>query len=103
MNLAVLGLSNSVDDTAWATARWGALYTTDQTTDTVDEVYGAFTIGTAYSAVTPCDANDAPAVCPAPGFPPYYLATDNLKTGALTPVKTLGPRVHPQGMIFISF
>jgi hypothetical protein len=60
-------------------------------------------VGTAYSAVTPCDANDAPAVCPAPGFPPNYLATDNLKTGALTPVKTLGPRVHPQGMIFIRF
>ena len=37
----VLSLSNSVDDTAWATARRGALYTTDQTTDTVDEVYGA--------------------------------------------------------------
>jgi hypothetical protein len=100
-SLEVLSLSNSVDDTAWATARRGALYTTDQTTDTVDEVYGAFTIGTAYSAVTPCDANDAPAVCPAPGFPPNYLATDNLKTGALTAVKTHGPRVHPQGMIFI--
>ncbi len=102
-SLEVLRLSDSVDDTAWATARRGALYTTDQTTDTVDEVYGAFTIGTAYSAVTPCDANDAPAVCPAPGFPPNYLATDNLKTGALTPVKTHGPRVHPQGMIFIRF
>jgi hypothetical protein len=103
VNLEVLHLSDSVDDTAWATARRGALYTTDQTTDTVDEVYGAFTIGTAYSAVTPCDANDAPAVCPAPGFPPNYLATNNLKTGALTPVKTLGPRVYPQGMIFIRF
>jgi hypothetical protein len=103
VNLDVLTLSDSVDDTAWATARRGALYTTDQTTDTVDAVYGAFTVGAAYSAVTPCDANDAPAVCPAPGFPPNYLATDNLKTGALTPVKTLGPRVHPQGMIFIRF
>jgi hypothetical protein len=102
-SLDVLSLSNSVDDTAWATDRRGALYTTDQTTDTVDEVYGAFTIGTAYSAVTPCDANNAPAVCPAPGFPPNYLATDNLKTGALTPVKTRGPQVHPQGMIFIRF
>jgi hypothetical protein len=102
-SLDVLSLSDSVDDTAWATARRGALYTTDQTTDTVDEVYGAFTIGTAYSAVTPCDANNAPAACPAPGFPPNYLATDNLKTGALTPVKTRGPQVHPQGMIFIRF
>jgi hypothetical protein len=100
-SLQVLQLSNSVDDTAWATARRGALYTTDQTTDTVDEVYGAFTVGTAYSAVTPCDASDAPAVCPASGFPPNYLATDNLRTGALTAVKTVGPRVHPQGMIFV--
>jgi hypothetical protein len=100
-SLDVLSLSDSVDDTAWATAGRGALYTTDQATDTVDEVSGSFTNGTAYSAVTPCDANDAPAVCPAPGFPPNYLATDNLKTGALTPVKTCGPRVHPQGMIFV--
>ena len=100
-SLDVLSLSDSVDDTAWATASRGALYTTDQTTDSVDEVSGSFTVGSAYSAVTPCDANDAPAVCPGPGFPPNYLATDNLKTGALTPVKTCGPRVHPQGMIFV--
>ena len=53
--------------------------------------------------MTPCDANDAPAACPAPGFPPNYLATDNLKTGTLTAVKTCGPRVHPQGMIFVKF
>ena len=45
---------------------------------------GSFTVGAAYSAVTPCDANTAPAVCPAPGYPPNDLATDNLKTGALT-------------------
>ena len=96
-------LSDSVDDTAWATARFGALYTTDQTSDTIDVVYGDFTVGTAYSAVTPCDANDAPAVCPAPGFPANYLATDNLATGALTPVPLTGPAVHPQGMIFIRF
>jgi hypothetical protein len=101
VNLEVLRISDSVDDTAWATAGTGALFTTDQTTDTVDEVYGDFTVGTAYVAVTPCDANNAPAVCPAPGFPPYYLATDNLRTGALTQVATAGPRVHPQGMIFI--
>ena len=101
VNLQVLRLSDSVDDTAWATARTGALFTTDQVTDTVDEVSGHFTVGTAYTAVTPCDANGAPAVCPGPGFPPNYLATDNLWTGALTPVALSGPRVHPQGMIFI--
>ena len=101
VNLEVLRISDSVDDTAWATARTGALFTTDQTTDTVDEVYGHFTVGTAYVAVTPCDANNAPATCPGPGFPPNYLGTDNLRTGALTAVPTAGPRVHPQGMIFV--
>ena len=101
VNLQVLRLSNSVDDTAWATARSGALFTTDQTTDTVDAVYGGFTVGTAYAAVTPCDAGNAPAVCPGPGFPANYLATDNLRTGALTPVPLAGLRVHPQGMIFV--
>jgi hypothetical protein len=99
--LKVLHLSNSVDDTAWATARSGALYTSDATADTIDKVYGDFTVGTAYAAVTPCDAGNAPATCPAPGFGVNYLATDNLTTGALTRVPLTGSAVKPQGMIFI--
>ena len=101
VGLKVLHLSSSVDDTAWATDRSGALYMIDPGTDTVDKVSGDFTAGTAYAAVTPCDANGAPAACPGPGFPANYLATENLTTGALTRVPLTGPAVRPQGMVFI--
>jgi hypothetical protein len=100
-SLSVLSLPRSVDDSAWVTWPHGAIYTTDATADTVDTVSGHFKLGAMYSAVTPCDQNDAPATCPAPGFPPNYLASDNMKTGALTPVTTAGPTLNPKGMIFI--
>ncbi len=58
-SLTVLNLPRSVDDSGWVTGRFGALYTTDATADTVDIVSGAFTTGTMYSAVTPCDASNA--------------------------------------------
>jgi hypothetical protein len=54
-----------------------------------------------YSAVTPCDQNDAPATCPGPGFPPNYLAADNMTTGTLTKVPLAGPTLNPKGMIFV--
>lgn len=63
---------------------------------------GNFTEGIMYSSVTPCGANSAPATCPAPGFPANYLATTNMKTGALTPVKLTGPALVTEGMIFIA-
>jgi hypothetical protein len=100
-SLSVLKLTASVDDTAWATVRHGVLYATDNSGDTVDAVTGPFVPGTTYDAVTPCDENGAPATCPAPGYPPHYLATTNLTTGALTPVKLVGAALQPQGMIFI--
>ncbi len=103
VGLTVLRITRSVDDSAWATSAFGALYTTDADADTVDTVSGGFAVGTMYSAVTPCDQNDAPATCPGPGFPPNYLATDNLRTGALTKVALTGPALHPKGMIFIRF
>jgi len=56
-----------------------------------------------YSAVTPCDQNDAPATCPGPGFPPNYLASDNMTTGELTQVPLAGPVLNPKGMIFVPF
>jgi hypothetical protein len=101
-SLAVLHITRSVDDSAWATTAFGALYVTDATADTVDTVSGGFAVGTMYSSVTPCDQNDAPATCPGPGFPPNYLATDNLKTGALTPAALTGPVLHPKGMVFVA-
>jgi hypothetical protein len=101
-SLTALHLPASVDDSAWATARHGALYVTDGTDDTVDTVSGAFTAGTMYSSVTPCDSNRAPATCPAPGFPANYLASTNMRTGALTPVRLAGPVLRTEGMIFVS-
>jgi hypothetical protein len=99
--LTALHLPASVDDSAWATSRHGALYVTDGTDDTVDAVSGKFTVGTMYSSVTPCDSNSAPATCPGPGFPANYLASTDMRTGALTAVPLTGPVLRTEGMIFI--
>ncbi len=101
--LLVLALSNAVDDTAWATTWFGRLYTTDATADAVDLVTGWFRPGTAFAAVTPCDANGAPSTCPAPpAFPPNYLAELNPWTGKLTRVALRGPALTPKGLIFVA-
>ena len=102
-SLSVLAITRSVDDTSWATSHFGALYITDATADTVDQVTGLFPIGTAYSSVTPCDENSAPATCPGPGYPANYLATVNLTTGALTTVALSGAALQPKGQIFVRF
>jgi hypothetical protein len=99
--LQVLRLSQSVDDTAWAAGWSGALYATDNGADTVDMVTGRFIPGTVFEAVTPCDANGAPATCPGPGFPPNYLGIQNPQTGHISRVQVSGPAMHPQGMIFV--
>jgi hypothetical protein len=92
--LFVLNLSQSVDDTAWATASRGTLYATDGK-KSVYAVRGHFRVGTAFSAVTPGNANNAP---PNPG--PNYLATLNLNTGALTPVP--GIAFTAKGLVFVA-
>ncbi|MGH3212060.1 MAG: hypothetical protein ACRDNO_30300 [Trebonia sp.] len=102
-SLTALHLPASVDDSAWATSRHGALYVTDGTDDTVDVVSGKFPVGTMYSSVTPCDSNSAPATCPGPGFPANYLASTSMRTGALTPVPLTGPALRTEGMIFVSW
>ena len=102
-HLTALHLPASVDDSAWATSRHGALYVTDGTDDTVDVVSGKFTVGTMYSSVTPCGSNSAPATCPAPGFPANYLASTSMKTGALTPVPLTGPVLRTGGMICVAW
>jgi hypothetical protein len=99
-NLQVLKISNSVDDIAWATSASGTLYTTDSGADTLDAITGTFTPGTVYTAVTPCNANSAPSVCPATGYPANSLGTINLTTGAIGKVAVTGP-VAPKGMIFV--
>jgi hypothetical protein len=100
--LSVLKLSQSVDDTAWATGRDGRLYATDSASDTVDVVTGRFHDGTVFEAVTPCDAGNAPSTCPAPGFPPNYLGTLNPWTGQITAVSLHGPNLQPKGMLFLN-
>ena len=100
-NLQVLKLSNAVDDVAWATSASGSLYTTDSGSDAVDAITGQFKPGTAYTSVTPCNLNSAPAVCPAPPkYPANTLGTINLKTGAISNVAVTGV-VAPKGLIFV--
>jgi hypothetical protein len=99
-HLWVLALSQSVDDTAWATTFSGKLFATDHDADTVNVILGLFIPGTAFVAVTPCDANNAPATCPAPGFPANYLGTLNMFTGHVTRVPVRGASLEPQGMIY---
>jgi hypothetical protein len=98
-NLQVVKIPKPVDDSAWATSANGTLFTTDSTANTVDAITGTFTPGTMYTVVTPCNAANAPANCPAPGFAPDSLGKVNLKTGAITPVAVSG--VQPKGLIFV--
>jgi hypothetical protein len=99
--LSVLALSQSVDDTAFVTKDKGELVTTDSTADTVDVVTGPFQVGQAFTAVTPCNANNAPSTCPAPGFPANYLGTINLTTGIVSPVSVGRVTLNPKGMLYL--
>jgi hypothetical protein len=102
-NLQVLKLSKPVDDSAVATSASGTLYTTDSGADTVDAITGPFKVGTAYTAVAPCNANSAPAVCPVTGSTTYgnnYMGTIDLTSGAVSALTVTGP-VQPKGMIFV--
>jgi hypothetical protein len=99
-NLQVLKISNSVDDIAWATSASGTLYTSDSSADTVNAITGPFVPGTAYTAVTPCNANNAPTNCPAPGFPANSLGMIDLTTGAVSNV-TIAGAIAPKGMVFV--
>lgn len=100
-SLSVLDLTASVDDTAWPSAPWGALYATDNGNGTVNKITGPFQVGSVLAAVTPCDENTAPATCPAPGYPPNYLGQVNPWTGAISAVAVSGPTLAPQGMLFL--
>jgi len=102
-NLQVLKISKPVDDTAVATSASGSLYTTDSGANTVDVMTGPFIPGTAYTAIAPCNANAAPAVCPAasaPQFPANSFGMINLSTGAVSNV-TFSGTLEPKGMVFV--
>jgi len=100
-SLSVLNLTASVDDTAWPSTPSGAIYTTDNSNDTINRITGPFVPGSVFAAVTPCDENIAPATCPGPGFPPNYLGEINPWTGDITAVDVSGPAFEPQGMLFL--
>ena len=101
-HLSVLSLSQSVDDTAWATSWWGVLYATDSTNDTVDAVTGWFGPGRILVAATPCGANSAPAICPAPGYPANYLGSLDPWTGHVQRLDVDGQPFTPQGgLLFV--
>jgi hypothetical protein len=89
----VLNLSQSVDDTAWATASRGTLFSTDGKSK-VFAVTGRFDVGMAFSAAPPGNANNAP-----PNPAPNFLATLDLNTGAVTPVP--GITFTAKGLVFV--
>jgi hypothetical protein len=92
-SLSVLNLSQSVDDTAWATASRGTLFATDGKSK-VFAVGSRFDVGTVFSAATPGNANNAP-----PNPAPNFLATLNLNTGAVSAVP--GITFTAKGLVFV--
>jgi hypothetical protein len=101
--LAILSLSQAVDDTAWPTGFFGRLYSTDSANDTVDVVTGPFRNDQPIVVATPCGSNSAPATCPAPpSFPANYLGSMNPWTGRVTALPIQGPAYVPQGgLVFV--
>jgi hypothetical protein len=102
VRLSLLRLSQSVDDTAWATDQNGRLYTTDSSNNAVNVVTGRFHDRPVLVAITPCNDNLTPAACPAPGFPANYLGSLNPWTGQISPVPVTGANLQPKGMIFVN-
>jgi hypothetical protein len=101
--LSVLNLSQSVDDTAWATDPSGRLYSTDSADDAVDVVTGPFRWGQELAVATPCGANSAPSTCPGPGYPANYLASLDPWTGQVSGVEVQGVPYVPQGgLVFVA-
>ncbi len=100
--LSVLELSQSIDDTAWATAATGTLFMSDNANDLVDALHGSFRRGTAFVAARPCDADNAPSTCPGPGFPADYLGVLDMESGAITQADLGGRVVEPHGLQFVA-
>jgi hypothetical protein len=88
---SVLSLSQAVDDTAWATDATGTLYATDGVDNEVFALTGDFTPGSAFTSVTPGDANT-------PVYTPGYVGILDLHSGAITPVVTT---IQPKGLLFV--
>jgi hypothetical protein len=97
-SLQVLKLSASVDDTAWASSSMGTMYTSDASADVIWKITGPFQRGEVFTALTPCDADNAPTLCPEPpAFPNNYLGQLNPRTGVITEVTGPWPKFSPWG------
>jgi hypothetical protein len=94
--LWLLRLTQSVDDTAFDSATAGALFATDPKHDSIVRVTGGLHRGVAYAAVTPGNANDAPA-----NPVPNYLGSINLFTGKVSAVTAHGVTLNPQGLMYV--
>jgi hypothetical protein len=99
-SLSVLRLSQSINDSAFPSGARGTLYATDGSSGDVYAITGPFPRGSAFVAVTPCDAEDAPSTCPGPGYPANYLGRLDLLSGHVTPAVLRGAAVAPQGLLF---
>lgn len=100
--LSALKLSQSVDDSAWATSASGTLYVTDSSNDLIWKVTGPFRPGTEIVSVTPCNANAAPTTCPAPPkWQPNYLGQVDMSTGSITTIPVHGVTIVPKGLFFV--
>ena len=100
--LTELKLSQSVDDSAWATSASGTLYVTDGANDLIWKVTGPFRPGTEIVSVTPCNANAAPTTCPAPPqWQPNYLGQVDMSTGSVTKIPVHGITIQPKGLLFV--
>lgn len=87
-HLQVLKLTQPVDDTAWARTAGGTLFAANNTTATIVAITGPFRPGTAFTSVTPNTGT-------------HYLATLNLRTGAVTRITTTGAAVAPSGLLYL--
>ena len=62
---------------------------------------GNFAKNSVFVAVTPCDAANAPATCPVPGFPPNYPGVLSPWTGHVSRALLAGStQLHPKGLLF---
>ena len=64
-------------------------------------VTGRFPVRGEFVAVTPCDAANAPATCPGPGFPPNYLGLLDPFTGHVSRAPLSGATFSPKGLLFV--
>jgi hypothetical protein len=100
--LSALKLSQSIDDSQWASGPSGTLYVTDGSSDLIWKITGPFTKGMQIVGVTPCDAGNAPASCPAPPkFPGNYLGVVDMSTGHVSKFALTTPPISPAGLLFV--